>query len=129
MSIIAYPLSLCIAVSGGPVFPGRDVAGAAGTTQPRPGQAAAPRRSQGRRCRRSRRSVARRSVRSWCDGSSDRSFMVIPLSYCRRRCRRSRRSVARRSVRSWCDGSSDRSFMVIPLSYCRDADVVVLAGQ
>ena len=22
-------------------------------------------------------------VRSWCDGSSDRSFMVIPLSYCR----------------------------------------------
>ena len=28
------------------------------------------------------RDVARgKSVRSWCDGSSDRSFMVDPLSY------------------------------------------------
>ena len=49
-----------------------------------------------------------RDVAPWCDGSSDRSFMVDPLSYF---------SFWERDVAPWCDGSSDRSFMVDPLSY------------
>ena len=43
-----------------------------------------------------------RDVAPWCDGSSDRSFVV---------------DLRGKSVRSWCDGSSVRSFMVDPLRY------------
>ena len=76
--------------------------------------------------------VRGKSVRSWCDGSSDRSFIVDPLNYvdqpagfpaeCFKVPRLSvnlkERDVVRgKSVRSWCDGSSDRSFIVDPLNY------------
>ena len=47
-----------------------------------------------------------KSGRSWRDGSSDRSFMMDPLSYCR-----SEMQLCGKSGRSWRDGSSDRSFM------------------
>ena len=50
-------------------------------------------------------------VRSWCDGSSDRSFH-FPNKYHRHRVneQQEERRLCCKSVRSWCDWSSDRSF-------------------
>ena len=60
------------------------------------------------------RSVGR-AIALWCDESSDRSFMVVSLSYFSFqgvRC-----SSVIRAIALWCDESSDRSFMVVSLSY------------
>ena len=59
------------------------------------------------------------SVRSWCDGSSDRSLMVDPLGYL------VSLDMAIVSVRSWGDGSSDRSLIVDSLSYLVSLDTVL----
>ena len=64
---------------------------------------------------RARFSSMDKSVCSRCDGSSDRSFMMDPLSYFS--FQGARCSSMDKSVCSWCDGSSDRSFMMDPLSY------------
>ena len=69
---------------------------------------------------------------SWCDGSSDRSFMVDSLSYfsfqpmlhnwCNKGCgicilKYHAANQWWQQGSSWCDGSSDRSFMVDSYSY------------
>ena len=89
-----------------------------------------------------RASAPWKSIRSWCNGSLDRSFMVDPLSNSHSsQCSMEKHSLMVqwivgsilhggpielflipasapwKSIHSWCNGLLDRSFMVDPLSY------------